>query len=163
MATLTAWKFDAADGAQKALELVGKLSKELLIEVLDAAIVSWPAGAKHPTTRQLSNLTSGRALDGAFWGMLLGWLFFMPFLGMAVGAATGALSGHFADRGIADNFAEAVRSKITPGTSALFLLSGQVTWDKVAEAAKNAGVKGELIHSNLTHEAENKLREDYGV
>jgi uncharacterized membrane protein len=82
---------------------------------------------------------------------------------MAVGAATGALSGHFADRGVAGDFAEAVRSKVTPGTSALFLLTGQVTWDKVAEAAKQAGVKGELIHSNLTHEAENKLREDYGV
>jgi len=163
MATLTAWKFDAADGAQKALELVGRLSKELLIEVYDAAIVSWPVGAKHPATRQLSNMTGGRALDGAFWGMLLGWLFFMPFLGMAVGAATGALSGHFADHGVAGTFADAVRSKVTPGTSALFLLTGQLTWDKVAEAANQAGVKGELIHSNLTHEAENKLREDYGV
>jgi len=56
-----------------------------------------------------------------------------------------------------------VRSKITPGTSALFLLTGQVTWDKVAAAAKVAGVGGEVIHSNLTNEAEAKLREDYGT
>jgi len=76
MATLTAWEFESADGAQKALELVAKLIKEHLLEMFDAAVVSWPTGAKHPTTRQLTNLSGSRALDGAFWGMLLGWLFF---------------------------------------------------------------------------------------
>jgi uncharacterized membrane protein len=94
--------------------------------------------------------------------MLLGLLFFMPFLGMAVGAAAGAISGHFADYGIGKDFVENVRSKVTPGTSALFLLTGQVTWDKVADAAKAAGVHGELIQSNLSNEAEAKLREGYG-
>ena len=162
MATLTVWKFASADGAQKALDLLAKLSPQRLIEVLDAAIVSWPAGAKHPTTRQLVNMTGARALDGAFWGMLLGFIFFMPFLGMAVGAAAGAISGHFADYGIGRDFVENVRSKVTPGTSALFLLTGQVTWDKVAAAAKEAGVFGELIQSNLSNEAEAKLREGYG-
>jgi uncharacterized membrane protein len=162
MTTLTVWKFDSAEGAQKALDLLTKLSQQRLIELLDAAIVSWPAGAKHPTTRHLVNLTGVRALDGAFWGMLLGWLFFMPFLGMAVGAAAGAISGHFANYGIGNDFIENVRSKVTQGTSALFLLTGQVTWDKVVAAAKEAGVFGELIQSNLSNEAEAKLREGYG-
>ena len=162
MATLTVWKFDSPEGAQKALDLLTSLSQQRLIEVLDADIVTWPAAAKHPTTRQLTNLAGARALDGAFWGLLLGWLFFMPFLGMAVGAAAGAISGHFADRGIGSDFVESVRSKVTPGTSALFLLTGQVTWDKVAAAAKEAGVSGELIQSNLSNEAEAKLREGYG-
>jgi uncharacterized membrane protein len=163
MATLTVWKFDSADGAQKALDLLAKLGPQRLIEVLDAAILTWPTGAKHPTTRHLVNLTSARALDGAFWGMLLGWLFFMPFLGMAVGAAAGAISGHFANYGIGRDFVESVRSKVTPGTSALFLLTGQVTWDKVSAAAKEAGISGELIQSNLSNEAEAKLREGYGI
>ena len=163
MATLTVWKFDSAEGAQKALDLLTKLGQQRLIELLDANIVSWPAGAKHPTTRQLVNMTGARALDGAFWGMLLGWLFFMPFLGMAVGAAAGAISGHFANYGIGRDFVENVRSKVTPGTSALFLLTGQVTWDKVIAAAKEAGVFGELIQSNLSTEAEAKLRESYGT
>src|SRR5262245_52723013 len=104
MTTLTVWKFDSAEGAQKALDLLTKLSQQRLIELLDAAIVSWPAGAKHPATRHLVNMTGVRALDGAFWGMLLGWLFFMPFLGMAVGAAAGAISGHFANYGIGNDF-----------------------------------------------------------
>ena len=163
MATLTVWKFDSPEGGQKALDLLTKLGQQRLIELLDANIVSWPAGAKHPTTRQLVNMTGARALDGAFWGMLLGFLFFMPFLGMAVGAAAGAISGHFANYGIGRDFVENVRSKVTPGTSALFLLTGQVTWDKVAAAAKEAGVHGELIQSNLSNEAEAKLREGYGI
>ncbi len=163
MATLTVWKFDSAEGGEKALELLAKLAPQRLIEVLDAAVVSWPAGAKHPKTRHLTNMTGARALDGAFWGMLLGLLFFMPLLGMAVGAAAGAISGHFAEYGIGRDFMENVRAKVTPGTSALFLLTGQVTWDKVAAAAKEAGVHGELIQSNLSNEAEARLREGYGI
>ena len=162
MATLTVWKFDSPDGAQKALDLLTSLSPQRLIEIWDADIVSWPAAAKHPTTRQLMNWAGARALDGAFWGMLLGWLFFMPLFGMALGAAAGAISGYFANYGISTNFVETVRSKVTPGTSALFLLTGQVTWDKVLAAAREAGVSGELIHSNLSNEAEAKLKEGYG-
>jgi uncharacterized membrane protein len=161
MATLTVWKFDSADGAQKALDLLTSLAPMKLVQLLDADIVSWPADAKHPKTRQLVNLTGARALDGAFWGTLLGFLFFMPLVGMAVGAAAGAISGHFADYGISRSFLESVRSKVTQGTSALFLMTGQVTWDKVVEAAQKAGISGELIHSNLSHEAEAKLREIY--
>ncbi len=150
MATLTVWKFNDSDGAQKALDLIADLSKQRLIEVADAAVVSWPAGAKKPTTRHLTNLTGVAALDGAFWGMLFGWIFFVPFLGMAMGAALGALSGHFADYGIGSDFIENVRSKVTAGSSALFLLTGQVTVDKVAAAAKQAGIHAELIQSNLS-------------
>jgi uncharacterized membrane protein len=162
MATLTVWKFDAAEGAQKALDLLATLTEQRLIQILDADIVSWPADAKHPKTRQLVNLTGRRALDGAFWGTLLGFLFFSPLVGMAVGAAAGAISGYFANYGISRNFLDDVRSKVTAGTSALFLLTGQVTWDKVVAAAQKAGITGELIHSNLSNEAEARLKESFG-
>ena len=159
MATLTVWKFDSAEGAQKALDLLTKLGQQRLIELLDANIVSWPAGAKHPTTRQLVNMTGARALDGAFWGMLLGFIFFMPFLGMAVGAAAGAISGHFADYGIGRDFVENVRSKVTPGTSALFLLSSDAVFDRVKE--EFPATDAELISTNLSNEQEAKLREAF--
>jgi uncharacterized membrane protein len=74
-----------------------------LIEIQDAAIVTWPEGKKKPKTEQALPLTQLGALDGAFWGMLFGWIFLMPFLGMAVGALAGALSGHFQDYGIDDD------------------------------------------------------------
>jgi len=36
--------------------------------------------------------------------MLLAFIFFVPFFGMAFGAAMGALSGHFGNYGIDDDF-----------------------------------------------------------
>ena len=162
MATLTVWKFHTAEGAQNALTKLGELQKQELIQVLDAAVVTWPTGRKKPKTYQAMDTVGAGALGGAFWGMLFGLIFFMPLLGVVVGAATGALSGKFTDYGINDDFIKALRDKVTEGTSALFLMTGQVTIDKV-EAAFTAEEKGELIQSNLSAEQEAKLREDFGA
>lgn len=159
MAALTVWKFDDPNGASQALAKLQDLQKQQLIEIQDAAIVSWPQGNKKPKTHQ-TRLTGAGALSGAFWGMLFGLIFFIPFFGMAVGAAIGALAGHFADYGIDDDFIKAVRSEVTEGTSALFLLTGNVTVDKVEAALK--GQMGLLIRSNLTSEQEAKLKEGFG-
>ena len=70
------------------------------------------------------------------------------------------LSAHFADYGIGNDFLEKVRSKVTEGTSGLFLLVGQVTTDRVVEAFKTAP-KFEVIASNLSHEQEAKLKEAF--
>lgn len=161
MSTLTVWKFDNADGADKALTKLGELQKQQLIQVLDAAVVSWPTGRKRPKTRQALDTVGAGALGGAFWGMLFGLLFFAPLLGVIVGATAGALSGKFTDYGINDQFITDLKSKVTEGTSALFLLTGQVTLDKV-EAAFTAEERGELLQSNLSAEQEAKLREDFG-
>jgi len=155
--TLVVLEFETPEGAEKGLALAGNLQKERLLQLLDAAIVTWPKGKKKPKTRHLSDMTATGALDGAFWGMLFGWLFFMPFFGAAVGAAMGALSGSLADYGIGKDFLDQVRRKVTEGTSALFLLLGQVTTDRVIEAFK-AAPKFEIIASNLSHEQEEKLK-----
>jgi uncharacterized membrane protein len=89
MGTLSVWRFDSAEGADKAVATLEDLAKQQLITVFDAATVSWANGAKRPKTRQLHNLTGAGALGGAFWGLLFGLLFFVPLLGMAIGAATG--------------------------------------------------------------------------
>jgi uncharacterized membrane protein len=82
--------------------------------------------------------------------------------GMVVGATAGAVSGKFTDYGINDDFIKEVRSKVTEGTSALFLLTGQVTIDKVKDAFAPEE-RGELVQSNLTAEQEAKLAEDFGA
>jgi uncharacterized membrane protein len=156
VATLTAWKFDTPDGAAAAEQTLLRLQKEELVQVHDAATVSWPEGAKKPKTRQLTSMAGIGALSGSFWGLLFGLLFFVPLLGMAVGAAAGALGGSLTDVGIDDDFIAAVRDKVTPGTSALFVLSSDAVLDKVKDAF--AGQHPELIHTNLSNDQEAQLR-----
>lgn len=159
MATLSAWKFATAEGADEAERLLLGLQKQQLITVIDAAIVTWPAGKKKPKTRQLHNLAGAGALTGAFWGMLFGLLFFIPLIGLAIGAGMGALMGSMGDVGIDDNFIRQVRDKVTPGTSALFLLTSNAVIDRVIDALK--GTQMELVSTNLSAEQEQKLRDAF--
>src|SRR5918997_4775175 len=142
-ATLTAWKFKSATGAQDAEDTIVRLSRENLVVVHDAAVVSWPEGAKKPKTRQLHSLAGVGALGGTFWGMLFGLIFFVPLLGAAIGAATGALTGALTDVGIDDGFINRVRDEVRPGTSALFVMSSDAVLDKVKEAF--AGQNPQLV------------------
>jgi uncharacterized membrane protein len=159
MGTLSVWRFESAEGADKAVVTLEGLAKQQLITIFDAATVSWAEGAKRPKTRQLHNLAGAGALGGAFWGLLFGLLFFVPLLGMAIGAATGALSGSLADVGINDEFIKKTREKITPGTSALFVMSQDAVLDKVKAAFE--GQKLELLFTNLSDDQEKALHEAF--
>jgi uncharacterized membrane protein len=161
MATLTAWKFDTPYGADQALTKLEQLQGQMLINLHDAAVVSWEAGRKKPHTHEMHDTAATGALGGAFWGMLFGLIFFVPFLGLAIGAASGALFGSMRDVGISDGFIREVRDKITPGTSALFLLTSGAVTDKVA--AEFSDVKTELISTNLSDEQEAQLRDAFGL
>ena len=162
MATLVVFKFPTAEGADTMLSTLESLQRQQLIEIHDGAVVSWPVGARKPKTRQLykSATTGSGALGGAFWGLLFGLLFFVPFFGLAMGAAIGALMGHFSHYGIEQDFINQVRSKITPGTSALFLMETGAVVSRMAEAVKDQ--QFEIMQTNLSKEQEDKLRADFG-
>jgi uncharacterized membrane protein len=72
-----------------------------------------------------------------------------------VGAAAGALSGMLTDTGIDDGFINRVRDEVTPGTSALFVLTSGAVLDRVQEAF--AGQDMHLVHTNLSRDQEEKL------
>lgn len=163
MATLGALKFDTPDGAERMEHLLQDLQQRQLIHILDAAIVSWPVGARKPKTRQLYPTTQMGALDGAFWGLLFGLLFLVPFAGVALGAVLGALVGHFTDVGIDDDFINQVRTQVTEGTSALFLLTAAEVPERLAEEVQKVGLHFTPIAINLTAEAEAKLNETYAA
>jgi uncharacterized membrane protein len=160
MATLTVFRFETEAGAVQAVDLIEKLQTQAVIQLHDAATVSWPIGSKKPKTNHLSHTTGRSALDGAFWGMLFGMIFFVPFFGMAIGASMGALGTKFRDYGISDDFIESIRKSVTQGTSAVFLLTSGAVEDKVLDAAKSLP-KFELITSNLSHKQEVALREAF--
>jgi uncharacterized membrane protein len=159
MASLTVWKFDTPYGADAALDKLQSLQSQQLITVQDAAVVSWESGKKKPKTRELRDTTKSGALGGGFWGLLFGLIFFVPILGLAIGAASGALFGSLTDVGISDSFIKSVRDQVTPGTSALFLLSSGAVIDRVKE--EFTGHDAELISTNLSKEQEDKLREAF--
>jgi uncharacterized membrane protein len=159
MASLTVWKFHTPFGAEAALEKLKGLQSQQLINVQDAAVVSWEAGQKKPKTRQMHDMKAGGALGGGFWGLLFGLIFFVPLLGLAIGAAAGALFGSMANVGISDSFIKDVRERVTPGTSALFLLSSDAVIDRVRDEF-SAG-DAELIRTNLSDEQEARLREAF--
>jgi uncharacterized membrane protein len=156
--TLTVWRFDTAEGADAAVLTLDELAHRGLVTVVDAATVSWPADRRKPRTRQSTPTAGAGALGGAFWGLLFGMIFFVPLLGAAVGAASGALAGSLADVGIDDGFINKVRDQVTPGTSALFVLTRDAVVDKVRDSFSGHG-RTELIFTNLSAEQEAALRE----
>jgi uncharacterized membrane protein len=161
MAALTVWAFDEADHARLALTRLRAAAKEGVIELNDAAIVSWVEGKKRPKIQQLDNLAGVGAVGGAFWGMLFGLIFLAPLAGAAIGAAAGGAAGAFADVGIDDDFIKSVRDQVTPGTSALFVMSSHAVLDKLEDVFE--GMNPKLIRTNLTDEQETELKEFFHV
>jgi len=151
-----AFKDEATAAAAKA-ELFS-LQKQQLITLADAALVTRRENGK-VKVKQANDLVGAGALGGAFWGMLIGLLFFMPWLGLAIGAISGALAGKLSDVGIDDNFIKEVGATIEPNHSALFLMVTSMTEDKVFEALTQH--KATLLRTNLSAEDEAKLREAF--
>ncbi len=154
MSTLIAVAYPSNDIAKQALETLGRLQKERLIELEDAVIARNDDGKIK--VDQALNLTAAGAVSGAFWGGLIGLIFLMPIAGMAIGAASGALSGKLSDYGVDDKFVKEVTTEVTPGTAALFLLIRNSTPDKVLAEMKQFG--GTVLRTNLSDEAEKRLQ-----
>src|SRR5918993_2342736 len=97
MATLSVLKFNDPNGADRVLIALQGLQEREMINLEDAAVVSWPQGNRKPTTRQLHSTGGAGAMGCVFWGFLFGLIFFVPFLGAAICARIGALTGSMAD------------------------------------------------------------------
>lgn len=156
MSTLVVIGYESELKAEEVRLAMLKLQKEYLIDLADAVVAVRDANGK-VKLRQIYNLTAAGALQGGFWGMLMGMLFLNPLFGFAIGTAAGAISGALRDVGIDDNFMKDLAQTLQPGTAALFVLVHQMTPDKVIEDLQKYG--GTVIKTNLCHENEGKLRE----
>jgi uncharacterized membrane protein len=155
--TLTVWSFAAVDAAERALGPLDRLIAAGHARVDDAALVAWPSERRTPATRDLGSITGAGALWGGFWGMLLSLIFLTPLAGPAFGAGAAALAGTLQDFGLEDDFLKRVRDGVTPGTSALFLLSSRASADAVAAGLRKLGA--ELLRCELSPEQEQRLRD----
>ncbi|WP_062429956.1 DUF1269 domain-containing protein [Herbidospora daliensis] len=156
MATLIAIAYDDLGTAVEVRDKLFRLQQERLITLTDAAIVEHTTEGKIKM-KPAVNMAATGAAGGALWGGLIGLIFFMPLVGAAVGAATGALVGAKTDIGVDDKFMKDVAAGLVPGGAALFLLVEDSTRDKVLPQVAPMG--GRIIHTSLTQEAENQLKE----
>jgi uncharacterized membrane protein len=157
--TLTVWKFRGPRSAESQLPRLRRLAAQGL-GIDDAAVVSWPEGARKPSIRSLGSLTGPGQLWGGFWGVLLGLIFLVPIAGPAFGAAAGAIAGSLSDFGIEDDFIKRVRETVTPSTSGLFVLSSDTVADRLK--LEMEGPEIALIRCDLNPEHERHLRDALG-
>jgi uncharacterized membrane protein len=160
MSSLVVLVFDKMKGAEEMREKMYDLQKRELITLEDAAVVVRKENGKSKV-KQAHSLVGSGALGGAFWGTLVGLLFFAPWLGMVAGAAAGALGGKMADIGIDDSFIKEVSESIEPGNSALFLLARDAQMERIREELTD--FEFEIIETNLSPEDESKLRENFAA
>jgi uncharacterized membrane protein len=160
MSSLVVLAFEGRDTAEQMREKMFDLQKRELITIDDAAVVVRKPNGQ-VKVKQARSLVGAGALGGAFWGLLIGVIFWMPWLGMAVGALTGALSGKLTDYGIDDKFIKEVGQTVEPDSSALFLLAHDAVMDRITEELSE--FEFEIIETNLSPEDEDRLREAFGA
>jgi uncharacterized membrane protein len=161
--------FEGAGAAEGMLENVRDMEKRGLLKLDDAVVASRgpratdvqinqasligvPAAGSQLEIEQTDSRRGRSALAGGGIGLLAGMLIGGPIGGLAVGAIAGALR----DRGLKDREVKQIAERLTPDSSALFLLVKEADGPKVLEELKP--FKATVIQSTLDPEAEERLR-----
>lgn len=92
--------------------------------------------------------------------MMIGFVFFAPFLGAALGAATGAAVGKQRDAGIEDTFLDRLGVQLHNLGGAVVVLVRRSTPEKVLPRISQFG--GEIVQTSLGTEREAELQEALG-
>jgi len=155
MADLVVIAYDSESRTGEVRSELLKMAGEYLVDIEDAVVALHKKDGK-VKLQQMHSLTAAGAFGGGFWGVFIGLLMLHPLLGLVVGASAGAAAGALSDVGISDTFMKELAGKLTPGTSALFVLCSKMTSDRVLERLKGSG--GHVMQTSLSHEDEDRLR-----
>jgi uncharacterized membrane protein len=151
--------FDGVDTAANVKSKLLDLNSQYLLTIDQVVeVVRKPDG--QVKIKEEPRLTGVGALGGAFWGLLIGLVFFVPGLGLATGAVSGAILGHFAKYGISKDYMKQIDEAIQPGQSGLFILAEDVKVDRVVPML--ASYHPRVLRTSLTMEQEAKLKEAFG-
>jgi uncharacterized membrane protein len=156
MSDLIAVAYDDRATAEQVRDELAQLTRERVIEIEDAIVVTREPGGKVKLHQSVNPAGAGAA-GGALWGGLIGLIFLAPLLGAAIGAAVGGATGALIDVGVDDGFMKELGQNLPEGGAALILLVRKVTPDKVVP--RISGYGGRVIQSSLSTEAEEKLQE----
>ena len=163
MSDLVAIAYPDINQAGQVLDSLDQMIQQHLVDLDDAVYVTKRGDGKielHQSINMPGIGAASGATHGALWGTLIGLLFLQPLAGAVIGAAvgggTGYVAGRLSDYGIDDQFVKDLGSKMTPNSSALFVLVRRVTADKVVpEIAKYGGT---VLQTSLSDEAEQRLQ-----
>jgi uncharacterized membrane protein len=160
MTTFTVWKFEDPGGAEHAASLLKNAEADGLVKIVDHAVMTWPKGADKPETHHSHDDPKRGAAWGALWGILTGALFTVPVVGGVVGVALGALAKATEGTGITKEDLARIRTEVSEGTSALFVVTEEGNLDRLGERFR--GVDQKLITTNLTDAERETLLETFG-
>jgi uncharacterized membrane protein len=154
MSDLVAIAYPNLETAREVVQNVGEAQKAHLIELDDLVIAEHSLDGKIKLHQP--SLAGAGAAGGALWGGLIGLIFLMPLFGMAIGAASGAVAGKFADTGVDDKFMKELGTKLAPGGAAVIALVRSVNAEKLLAEIK---VPGDVVQTSLSSEGEQALRD----
>lgn len=154
MAELIVLGYDGPASARLAYVEVLSLQRDDLVDLQGLAVVDVDAyGKTHVETPQ--SVVGASAASGALWGMLLGLLFFVPYLGFALGGAMGVVMGRIGQSGIDETFRGQVRDLLQPGRSAVVVMAASVVEAEFAGALQPYG--GAVLRASLSEDDEREL------
>jgi uncharacterized membrane protein len=159
MTDMVVLAFDNEDSANNARNKLVELNQQYLLNLDQAVEVVRKADGQIKIKEERS-LTGIGAIGGGFWGLLIGLIFLVPGLGFVVGAASGAIAGHFTKYGITKEYMNQINAAIQPGQSALFILADNVKLDRVVPMLSAFHPK--VLRTSLTLEQEAALKEAFG-
>ena len=155
MAELLVIGYPDDDTAQKALDTIAELEKDLIMQTGGAAVVHKTAKGKVEMVTKTGATSAGVAMGG-FWGLLFGLLFLVPIGGWIVGGIIGGLMGTMRGWGVKDEFRSKAADVLQPGTSAIVVFVAKATPDKALAALAPLG--GTVLKTSLTEDAEKEIQ-----
>jgi uncharacterized membrane protein len=156
--------FNDKQKADECLNLLRSLNDEALFDLVDACIATRDESGKVQLEQAFPRTGIGvgiGAFGGLAWGLMLAFLCsFNPAVATAAGivatGTVGGLIGKLSDYGIDDEFIQRIADELQPGTSAIFVLFGRLTPDKVLPQLRQ--LNGTILTSDLPAEREERLR-----
>jgi uncharacterized membrane protein len=125
----TAWRFAGTEGADNAVLRLKRLDAADLINVVDIAVLRWPEHASAPTTQEHVTEEGGKVA---------------------------ALMHKLRHAVVDGTIIETVKGDMSPGTSAMVLLSSDAKIDAVVHAFE--GQPMELVRTDLSVPDQDRLR-----
>ena len=155
MTTLTVWRYDTPFGAEAAAVRLKSLAERKVLVVHDAITIAWMQQAKEPVIGHLKHPTASSAGKGSVLGGLVGMLVLAPVAGAAVGAGVAAVKARLHKAGIDEKFVEELGAQLTPGSSALVVLSSDGKLEELRPALERELGRCDvvLLHAELSDDA----------